>query len=165
MGTSVDTSDLASVLYGILNGAIDVFPYSSNPNRCRNNITQSYDSVQNWINWDYDIVLNEEDRLTFFKEMSYLVQLPFGVCYSCYWGFGTILLDHDPWEDGVLTEDEELEEMIMLGHDIPTNLFYNIGYIYGDLWSMYSMNDGTNLYWEKFGRYLGDATIRIFWRR
>jgi hypothetical protein len=36
---SEHTTDL---LYGIANGAIDVFPFTSNPNRCRNNITQSW---------------------------------------------------------------------------------------------------------------------------
>lgn len=55
--------------------------------------------------------------------------------------------------------------MITLGHDIPTNLFFNAGYMYGDIFQMYSMADTTNKYWEKFGRYLGDAFIRIFWRR
>lgn len=164
VGTITD-SDIIDLLYGMVNGAIDVFPYSSNPNRCRNNITQTYTAIINWVNWDYDIVNSEDDRLTFFKEMSYVVQLPFGVCYSCYWGFSTLLLNHDPMEDGVITEQERLEELLMLGHDIPTNLFYNVGYIYGDIWTMYGLNDGINKYWEKFGQYLGDATIRIFWRR
>lgn len=114
---------------------IDVFPYKSNPNRCRNNITQSWAAVNHWLaaNWNYDLT-KEDDRLSFIKEISYLIELPFGVCYSCYWGFSTILLDHDPMEDGILTQDEELEQIIMLGHDIPTNLFYNVGYMYGDIY-------------------------------
>lgn len=108
---------------------------------------------------------DQDDRLTFFKEISYFVGLPFGVSYSCYWGFATILINYDPMADGVLTEDERLEKMITLGHDIPTNLFYNIGYMYGDIFSLYDMSITTQNYWEKFGRYCGDFFIRIFWRR
>lgn len=75
------------------------------------------------------------------------------------------MIDSDPMEDGVISEDERLEEMITLGADIPTNLFFNIGYMYGDIFSMYDMADTTKDYWEKFGRYCGDFLIRIFWRR
>ena len=136
-------TDVLNILYGIVNGAIDVFPYSSNPNRCRNNITQSWGAVVNWYNWNYDFIGSEDDRLTVFKEISYFIELPFGVCYSCYWGFSTILIDHDPYEDGIITEDEKLEEMITLGSDIPTNLFFNIGYMYGDIFSMYDLDNST----------------------
>lgn len=101
----------------------------------------------NWYNWDYDFTGSKDDRLTVFKEFSYFIQLPFGVCYSCFWGFSTILIDHDPWEDGVLTEDEELEELITIGHDILTNLFFNIGYMYGDVFSIYDMADNTKDYY------------------
>lgn len=36
------STHVVDLLYGIANGAIDVFPFSSNPNRCRNNITQTW---------------------------------------------------------------------------------------------------------------------------
>lgn len=93
------------------------------------------------------------------------MQFPFGVCYSCYWGFDAVFVDADPNEDGVITEDEKLEEMLTLGAEIPTNLFFNVGYMYGDIFSLYDMSITTNKYWEKFGRYIGDFFIRIFWRR
>jgi len=32
--------------------------------------------------------------------------------------------------DGVLTEEEELETMIMINNDYLTNVFFNLGYIY-----------------------------------
>jgi len=41
--------------------------------------------------------------------------------------------------DGIMTEDEELEERIMISNDIVTNLFFNAGYIYQDLASMYEL--------------------------
>ena len=50
---------------------------------------------------------------------------------------------YDPYEDGIITEDEKLEEMITLGSDIPTNLFFNIGYMYGDIFSMYDLDNST----------------------
>lgn len=40
--TFTASEDTVDILYGIANGAIDVFPFTSNPNRCRNNITQSW---------------------------------------------------------------------------------------------------------------------------
>ena len=87
------------------------------------------------------------------------------MCYSCYWGFDAVFVPKDPAEDGVITDDEELELQLTLGADIPTNLFFNIGYMYGDIFSLYDMPNTTNNYWEKFGSYIGDAFIRIFWRR
>lgn len=120
-----------------------MFPYESNPNRCRDNITQAWSAGENWANFaDYDFVGSADDRLTVFKEFTYFIGLPFGVCYSCYWGFEEIFIyNKDPNEDGVITEDEALEELLTIGHEIPTNLFYNIGYMYGDLWSMYFMDN------------------------
>jgi len=103
--------------------------------------------------------------LTVFKEFTYFIGLPFGVCYSCYWAFDEIFIYHDPEDDGSLTEEEILTELLTIGHEIPTNLFYNIGYMCGDIWQMYFMDDSTKDYWQKFGRYIGDFVIRIFWRR
>jgi len=41
--------------------------------------------------------------------------------------------------DGIMTEDEELEERIMISNDVVTNLFFNAGYIYSDFVSMYEL--------------------------
>ena len=46
--------------------------------------------------------------------------------------------------DGIMTEDEELEERIMINNDIVTNLFFNAGYIYQDLASMYELLETAN---------------------
>lgn len=94
-------SDLSNLAYGLGNGIIDVFPYESNPNRCRNNITQTYGAVQNWVKFAtdstmYDLWNNADDRLSFVKEMSYVLEFPFGVCYSCYWAFVTVMIDPPP---------------------------------------------------------------------
>ena len=99
-------------------------------------------AAENWYNWQYDFVGSEDDRLTLFKEISYFIELPFGVCYSCYWGFSTIFdYGADPCgNDGVCDENEDLNALLTLGHEIPTNLFYNVGYMYGDIFSLYDLS-------------------------
>lgn len=73
-----------------------------------------------------------------------MLKFPFGISHSCYWGFSTILINEDPMADGIMTEDEELEERIMISNDVVTNLFFNAGYIYSDLVSMYELLEGAN---------------------
>jgi len=46
--------------------------------------------------------------------------------------------------DGIMTEDEELEERIMISNDVVTNLFFNAGYIYQDFASMYELLEAAN---------------------
>lgn len=68
-----------------------------------------------------------------------MLKFPFGISHSCYWGFSTVLINEDPMADGIMTEDEELEERIMISNDVVTNLFFNAGYIYSDFVSMYEL--------------------------
>lgn len=70
-----------------------------------------------------------------------MLKFPFGISHSCYWGFSTVLINEDPMADGIMTEDEELEERIMISNDVVTNLFFNAGYIYSDFVSMYELLD------------------------
>jgi hypothetical protein len=123
--------------------------------------------VDNWLpaNWNLDIVNDEDDRLVFFKEISYLVGTPFGVCYSCYWAGVQVFAESEPSDPDNLTEAEALTELLTIGHEIPTNLLFNMGYMYGDIWSLYTLSQYDGKYWERFGRYIGDFVIRIFWRR
>jgi len=46
--------------------------------------------------------------------------------------------------DGIMTEDEELEERIMISNDIVTNLFFNAGYIYSDFVKTYTELETAN---------------------
>ena len=84
-----------------------------------------------------------------------------------------------------MSQEEELEELIMINNHIFTNLFFNLGYIYQDVESMYEklceagLISGTNLdgttcpdaasatalNYSNFGIYVGDILIRFFWRR
>ena len=44
-----------------------------------------------------------------------------------------MLVNEDPWADGKLTEEEELEMLIMLSNHYFTNIFFNLGYMYADV--------------------------------
>lgn len=98
-------------------------------------------------------------------DLSYLLQIPYGVSYSCYYGYSTILVNEDPMADGVMTEDEELEQRIMVNNQIITNVIFNAGYMYADVLTIYGLESTDADYWNKFGIYLGDLFIRFFWRR
>jgi len=75
-------------------------------------------------------ILNAEDQEEVIDDVADLLKLPFGASYSCYWGFSTILINEDPMADGVLTEEEELEQLIMINNEYFTNIVFNLGYIY-----------------------------------
>lgn len=61
------------------------------------------------------------------------MKIPFGISHPCYWGFSTVLINEDPWADGKLTEEEELELLITLSNEYFTNIFFNLGYMYADV--------------------------------
>ena len=58
------------------------------------------------------------------------MKVPFGVPYSCYYGYEDIAVLEDPYEDGVLTIDEALESRLMISHEYLTNLVFNAGYMF-----------------------------------
>lgn len=74
-------------------------------------------------------------------DISDILKAPFGISYSCYWGFSTIVVDEDPLADGVISEDEALEKLIVISNDVVTNLFFNLGYIYAAGVSIKELND------------------------
>ena len=81
-----------------------------------------------------------------------------------------MLINADPMEDGVMTQEEDLEELIMINNDIFTNLFFNAGYIYQDVTSISELNTAANgvtsaLDFTNLGIYTGDILIRFVWRR
>lgn len=54
---------------------------------------------------------------------------------------------------------------IRIAFDFLTNIFFNAGYMYSDIVSLYNLPATAENYWQKFGIYSGDFTIRIFWRK
>ena len=126
---------------GFFEGLVDVFPYDSNPQRCRNNFTVSYDALDRlFLNSEYDWVdgWNDDSQSEgIITDLAYLLKWPFGASYSCFWGFSTVIVEPDPYADGEISEDERLELMIKLGSNIVTNLFFNLGYIYASSFAIY----------------------------
>lgn len=110
-------------------------------------------------------MLDSTFQNNFVTDLSYLLKFPFGSLYSCWWGFSTIIWKGDPYEDGVLTEDEELELLITIGNDIFTNLFFNAGYIYADVVAILDLTEATTLDYNRLGIYSGDILIRFIWRK
>lgn len=110
-------------------------------------------------------------------DIAYLLKLPFGISHSCYWGFSTVLVNVDPMEDGFMSEDEELEERIMITNDYITNVFFNLGYMYQDIASILELLKSAGIVaddtvtttgdidYKNFGIYVGDILIRFVWRR
>lgn len=47
---------------------------------------------------------------------------------------------------------------------MPTNILYNLGYMYQDVANYIALADDTDEYYKYVGTYLGDFLIRIFWR-
>jgi hypothetical protein len=76
-----------------------------------------------------------------------------------------VFVADDPWADGVLTEEERLKTSVIVVNDILTNLIFNVGYMYKDVLDFVVQPQTDLAYYQNFGRYWGDFTIRIFWRK
>jgi len=115
---------------GVFTGIVEVFPYDSNQVRCKSNFTAGYTAVNNLVNtesWTFSDATFQKNFITDFADV---LKLPFGVSHSCYWGFSTVLVNDDPMADGIMSEEEKLEELIMINNDYITNVFFNLGYMF-----------------------------------
>jgi hypothetical protein len=116
-------------LYGLLNGAIDVFPSDSLPDLCRDNITSVYDTVNDlFLDWDYDL---EVDDIELSEDIQSMLQYPYGISFSCFFAINQVFIaEDDPYADGVYDETDALKASIVLVNSIFTNVLYNLGYMY-----------------------------------
>lgn len=121
--------DTGYLLYGFVNGAVDVFPSDSLPDLCRDNSTNIYDTVNDiFIDWDYDM---EEDDVEFAEDIQQIMQFPYGFTFSCFFATQMVFFsDPDPMADGEMTEDEALAASVVLVNEMATNVLYNLGYMY-----------------------------------
>ena len=103
---------VTEVTNGVFEGLTDVFGYDSLQVRCRTNFTVGYDAGNrmygNFGNFDWGDATFQENFIT---DVSYLLQFPFGVCYSCFWGTLEI---RDTEDDSLSDEDKELTDMILI---------------------------------------------------
>jgi len=72
------------LLYGFLNGAVDVFPYESLPDLCRGNVTDTKATSLDLF------VLNRyvrpEENLEYITAVAQLLTYPYGLSFSCLFG-------------------------------------------------------------------------------
>jgi len=97
-------------------------------------------------------------------EVQSILQFPYGVTFSCAFSVMQIFIMEDPEADGDLTEEEKLKVSIILYHDILTNVLFNLGYMYNDIFSFVTLEETAQDFWTKIGYFWGDFFIRIFWR-
>jgi hypothetical protein len=67
-----------------MNGAIDVFPYDSLPDLCRDNVTESKALILDlFVNSPY---IYPDDNLEAIEDFSVLLTTPYGLTFSCLFG-------------------------------------------------------------------------------
>jgi len=93
-----------------------------------------------------------------------ILQFPYGTTFSCSFSFTQIFISDNPKADGDLTEEERLKVSIILVTDILTNILFNLGYMYNDVFSFVELEETAQDFWKKIGYYCGDFFIRFFWR-
>lgn len=67
-----------------MNGAVDVFPYHSLPDLCRDNVTDTKETI-------FDLFINNryvlpDENLEAITALSTLLTYPYGVSFSCLFG-------------------------------------------------------------------------------
>ena len=75
--------DTQKLIYGFANGVVDVFPYESLPSRCRGNITQIYQAINNLFFADPLPYSWPDNDLDYMYEVQSILQFPYGVTFSC----------------------------------------------------------------------------------
>lgn len=160
--SAVDTTRL---IYGFMNGAIDVFPYDSLPDLCRDNVTTTKDLVTTlFIDSPY---IFPDDELEAIEDFSDLLTNPYGLTFSCLFGAQEVFAVNKKLNETELdgaTEQERLANELIVINDVITNFIFNLGYIYQDI-AGYLTLDGANLnYWSDAGAYGGDFVMRFWYR-
>ena len=84
--------------------------------------------------------------------------------FSCAFACLEVFVADDPLADGELTEEERLKVSIIIVTDVLTNLIFNLGYMYNDVFSFITLEDTAQDFWAKEGYFIGDFLIRFFWR-
>lgn len=103
------------------------------------NFTTGYDSFNRlFLSGNVPDFNSEEYIRDSITDISMMLEFPFGVSYSCYWGFSTLVPPDTPITKNS-TVDEKLEDKITLIHEIPTNVFFNMGYMYADAAAIYTL--------------------------
>ena len=136
-------TDTQNLFYGFANGVVDVFPYESLPSRCRGNITQIYQAINNLFFADPNPYSWPENDIDYMYEIQSILQFPYGVTFSCAFAVLQIFIwdDPNPENMGELTEEEKLRVSIIIVHDVLTNILFNLGYMFNDVLSFVTLEE------------------------
>lgn len=156
-------ADAKRLLYGFLNGAIDVFPIDSLPDLCRDNVTDTKITIEDlYINNRY--VLPEEN-LEAITAFSSLLTYPYGISFSCLFGAKEVFKINRKAEDTTgFTDAEILANEMMIVNDVITNVVFNLGFIYADIVNYLTLDAANLNYWRYTGEYAGDFLMRFWYR-
>ena len=134
----------------------DVFPDGSLQDRCRNNVSATYNTTQAlFFDWPYSL---PTDNALFFDDIANYMTYPYGLTFNCFYAVDTVLFAADPVNDTSIAGS-----LVFINQPI-TNVLFNAGYLYTDVTNYLSLDSADEDYWQKSGGYLGDFTIRFFCR-
>jgi hypothetical protein len=175
-------TDGKRIIYGFLNGAVNVFPLESMQVVCRNNVT-SFKSTFEYL-FLKRLFDGRDDYVTIVDHTAAMLRYPYGLTFSCFEAMADVFVFKTKLSDAeisrtVKARDEETNALIdkpvysvdeifnnrlMLGNNIITNVIFNLGYMYSDV-ADYSDEEPASLrYWSNVGSYIGDFMIRFFFR-
>jgi len=67
----------------------DVFPDGSLQDRCRNNISETYNTTQAlFVDWPYSL---PTDNAIFFDDIAKYMTYPYGLTFNCFYAVDTVL--------------------------------------------------------------------------
>lgn len=62
------------------------------------------------------------------------------------------------------SEQEIIENEVIVINNIVTNVLFNMGQMYSDLVNYYFLENASVMYWNKVGRSIGDFMIRFLYK-
>lgn len=80
------STDTGFFLFGLINGAVNVFPIDSLPDLCRDNTTSLSKTFDDMF-LDYNYNFTEGDDVELAEDIQKMMQYPYGLCFSCFFAF------------------------------------------------------------------------------
>jgi hypothetical protein len=150
------SSETLPLLKGFGNGIADVFPKGSLQDKCRLNVSATYNTTKTiFFDWPYSL---PTDNAIFFNDIANYMTYPYGLTFNCFFAVDTVFFSSNPVNDTSIAGS-----LIFINQPI-TNVLFNAGYLYSDVTNYLSLDAADEDYWSKAGGYLGDFFIRFFWR-
>ena len=83
---------------------------------------------------------------------------PYGLTFNCLYSVNNLFFSQDA------VGDQSIAGKLVFINQPITNVIFNAGYLYTDVTNYLNLDPSDAEYWSKAGGYLGDFTIRFFWR-